>query len=194
LARPYIPRYFGRVSPSVRRTAPVLALFALTLAAGPAVAEPDDTDADAPEVSDAPPPIARGVAPPKQSRPDVRLDRLELPPGLPKNGALERHLRFQLKRAAHRADWGAKRGAKIEYRVKIEELSVREGTNVVHVRCTAVGILPKGRTTRTFIDYGGNPAQRQKVIEHVLDIVARGVVTRLAAIERGRRAEVANAK
>ncbi len=194
MALPDIRRYFGRVSPSVRLAARVVALLALTLRASPALAEPDADDADVPEANDAPPPIARGIAPPKPSRPDVRLDRLELPPGLPKNSALERHLRFQLKRAAHRADWGAKRGAKIEYRVKIEELSVRDGTNVVHVRCTAVGILPKGRTTRTFIDFGGNPAQRQKVIEHVLEIVARGVVTRLAAIERGRRAEVANAK
>jgi len=121
----------------------------------------------------------------------VRLDRLDFPPGIPRNGVLERHFRFQLKKAAHRADWGAKRGAKIEYRVKVEELSVREGNGVVHVRCTALGSLPKGRTTRTFIDFGGNPAQRQRVIEHVLEIVARGVVTRLAAIERGRRAEVA---
>ena len=75
-----------------------------------------------------------------------------------------------------------------------EELSVREGNGVIHVRCTAVGSLPKGRTTRTFIDYGGNPAERQRVIQHVLEIVAEGVVTRLAAIERGRRAQVAEAK
>jgi len=164
----------------------LFALLAATLVAGAAVAEPDDAETD-----DAPPPIARGVAPAASSRPTVRLDRLDLPAGLPRNGALERHLRFQLKKAAHRADWGAKRGAKIEYRVKIEELSVREGNNVIHVRCTALGSLPKGRTTRTFIDFGGNPAQRQRVIEHVLEIVARGVVTRLAAIERGRRAQVA---
>jgi hypothetical protein len=153
-----------------------------------AAAEPPDDD---PETGDAPPPIARGVAPPQQSRPSVRLDRLDLPPGLPRGTALERHFRFQLKKAAHRADWGAQRGAKIEYRVKLEELSVREGNGVIHVKCTALGSLPKGRTTRTLIEFGGNPAERQRVIEHVLEIVARGIVTRLAAIERGRRAEVA---
>jgi hypothetical protein len=121
----------------------------------------------------------------------VHLDRLELPAGFPKNTELERHFRQQLKHAARRADWGAQRGAKIEYRVKLEELSIRADARVVHVRCTALGSLPKGRTTRTFIDFGGNPNQRDKVVRHVLEIVARGVVTRLAAIERERRARAA---
>ena len=172
--------------PARRLPVRVLALLAATLVTGGVSAEPDDG-----ETEDEPPPIARGVAPQAQSRPTVRLDRLDLPPGLPRGTAYERHFRFQLKKAAHRADWGAKRGAKIEYRVKLEELSIREGNGVIHVRCKALGSLPKGRTTRTFIEFGGNPAERQRVIEHVLEIVARGVVTRLAAIERGRRAEAA---
>lgn len=186
----YAARVVGRLAlqRSVRAFAPRIAaaLFALTLGA-PAYADTDSDEPDAP--ADAPPPVARGVAPPKESRPEVRLDRLELPPGTP--SVLERHFRKELRKAAHHADWGAGRGAKIEYRVKIEELSVRDGTNVIHVRCTAKGSLPKGRTTRTFIDFGGSPADRKRVVEHVLEIVARGVITRLAAIERGRRAEVA---
>jgi hypothetical protein len=157
-----------------------LAVSAVTARAG---AEPDDPD------DDAPPPIGRGIAPREVGRPTVRLERLELPPGLP--SVLERHFRHQLKRAAHRADWGAKRGARIEYRVKLEELSVREGDRVIHVRCTALGSLPRGRTTRTLIEFGGNPAERQKVLAHVLEIVARGIITRLAAIERERRAQAA---
>jgi hypothetical protein len=150
----------------------------------PAAAEPSDADA-----SDGPPPIARGIAPREVGRPNVRLDRLEFPAGLADGPQLERHFRQQLKRAAHRADWGAKRGAKIEYRVKLEELTIREGDGVIHVRCTALGSLPKARTTRTFIDFGGRPSERAKVLRHVLEIVARGVVTRLAAIERERRAQ-----
>ena len=157
-----------------------LGACAVTLSAG---AEPDEADPDAPA------PIARGVAPREVGRPTVRLDRLEFPPGFAQNGELERHFREQLKRASRRADWGAKRGAKIEYRVKLEELSVRESERAIHVRCTALGSLPKGRTTRTFIDFGGNPNERDKVVRHVLEIVARGVVTRLAAIERERRTQ-----
>jgi hypothetical protein len=166
------------------RSAGLLWLVACALSR-PVAAEPDETEPDAP------PPIARGVAPREVGRPTVRLDRLEFPAGFPHNGELERHLRAQLKHAARRADWGAKRGAKIEYRVKIEELSVREGDRVIHVRCTALGSLPKGRTTRTFIDFGGNPNERDKVVRHVLEIVARGIVTRLASIERERRTQVA---
>jgi hypothetical protein len=182
-------RYHLRVHPRRRSALGFLALGALgLLAPGARADEPADDPDDAPE---APAPIARGVAPARASRPDVRLNRLEFPPGFPNGSALERHFRRELKRATHRADWGAGRGAKIEYRVKIEELSVREGTNVIHVRCTALGSLPKGRTTRSFIDFGGNPNERQRVLEHVLAIVARGVVTRLASIERGRRADVA---
>jgi hypothetical protein len=157
-------------------------LAACTLA-HPAAAEPDEPDPDAP------PPIARGVAPREVGRPTVRLDRLDFPAGLPNGAELEHHFRQQLKHAAHHADWGAKRGQKIEYRVKIEELSVREGDHAIHVRCTALGSLPKGRTTRTFIDFGGDPSDRAKVLHHVLEIVARGVVTRLASIERERRTQ-----
>ena len=157
-----------------------LSLGALTF---PAAAEPDESEPDEP------PPVARGIAPREVGRPTVKLDRLELPAGFPRNSELERHFRKQLTHAAHHADWGAKRGAKIEYRVKLEELSVRDGERVIHVRCTALGSLPKGRTTRTFIDFGGSPNERDKVVRHVLEIVARGIVTRLAAIERERRAQ-----
>ncbi|HTQ08355.1 MAG TPA: hypothetical protein VMI54_31085 [Polyangiaceae bacterium] len=160
-----------------------LSLFGLAWVAlgPPAAAEPDEPDVDAP------PPVARGIAPREAGRPSVRLDRLEFPPDVAGGAELERHFRKQLKHAARHADWGARRGQKIEFRVKIEELSVREGDRVVHVRCTALGSLPKGRTTRTFIEFGGDPGDRAKVVRHVLEIVARGVVTRLAAIERERR-------
>ncbi|HSU41435.1 MAG TPA: hypothetical protein VLJ38_17780 [Polyangiaceae bacterium] len=171
---------FGRLRRLCSAGRWALAACALTVSAA---AEPDESDPDEP------PPIARGVAPREVGRPTVKLDRLELPAGFPRNTELERHFREQLKHAARHADWGAKRGAKIEYRVKLEELSVRDGERVVHVRCTALGSLPKGRTTRTFIDFGGSPNERDKVVRHVLEIVARGIVTRLAAIERERRAQ-----
>jgi hypothetical protein len=188
LARSGASRYLLDVTFSSRRLAwsSLIWLCACAIAL-PASGEPEDGDAPA-----GPPPIARGIAPREVGRPSVRLDRLDFPAGVPQGPALERHLRQQLKRAAHRADWGAKRGAKIEYRVKIEELTLREGDGVIHVRCTALGSLPKGRTTRTFIDFGGKPSERAQVMRHVLEIVARGVVTRLAAIERERRAQAAS--
>jgi hypothetical protein len=187
LARPGARRYFLRVPFPSRLLAwsSLIGLGACTLAL-PAGAQTEDAELEGP------PPIGRGIAPREVGRPSVRLDRLELPAGLPRGGELERHFRFQLKRAARRADWGAGRKAKIEYRVKIEELTVREGNGVVHVRCTALGRLPKGRTTRSFIEFGGKPSERAKVMRHVLEIVARGVVNRLAAIERERRSQASS--
>ncbi len=187
MARPGASRYFVCVPFPFRLLAwQSLIWLGACAVALPAGAEPEDAE------TDGPPPIARGIAPREVGRPNVRLDRLEFPAGLPRGGELERHFRFQLKRAARRADWGAGRKAKIEYRVKVEELSVREGDGVVHVRCTALGRLPKGRTTRTFIEFGGKPSERAKVLRQVLEIVARGVVNRLAAIERERRSQASS--
>src|SRR5262245_20833175 len=90
------------------------------------------------------PPVAPGVEPTRRGRPDVQLDRLDFPQGLNGGAALERHFRFHLKRAARNADWGAGRGAKIEYRVRVEELVATENAGVLKVRCTALGRLPGG--------------------------------------------------
>jgi hypothetical protein len=135
------------------------------------------------------PPIAPGVVPDARGRPSVRLDRLVFPENTLGAAALERHFRSELKRAARHADWGAARGAKIEYRVTVEELAVNERDGVLSVRCTAFGRLPRNKTARSHIVFGGHPRERQRVVKHVLAIVARGVVTRLAALERARRRE-----
>jgi hypothetical protein len=135
------------------------------------------------------PPVAPGVEPKRSGRLDVQLDRLDFPQGLAGGAALERHFRFHLKRAARSADWGAGRDAKIEFRVKVEELVAVEDGGVLKVRCTALGRLPKGKSARSHLAFGGNPRERERVLKHVLEIVARGVVTRLSALERTRRAE-----
>jgi hypothetical protein len=186
LARRAFTRYFAwvpRFSASRRVHLSLYALACTTLLGPPAAAESGDPGTGEPSL----PPVARGIAPREPGRPTVRLDRLEFPAGIAGGAALERDFRKHLKRAARRADWGARRGQKIEFRVKVEELSIRDSEHAVHVRCRALGSLPKGRTTRTFIEFGGDPSNRAKVVRHVLEIVARGVVTRLAAIERERR-------
>jgi hypothetical protein len=147
------------------------------------------TFAPAPVRADERPPVAPGVAPAARGRPEVHLDRLEFPDGVARGDALERHFRYHLKRAAKKADWGAGRGAKIEYRVRVEELVASEDDGVLKVRCTALGRLPAGKSARSHLAFGGNPRERERVMKHVLEIVARGVVTRLAALERARRTE-----
>ena len=121
------------------------------------------------------------------SGPRVKLDRLSLPPDLVGAKGFETHLRSTLRREVRHADWGAGAGSKISYRFAIEQLDLREEHGVLHVTCTARGRLPKGKSAKSQIVFGGDPRERTKVVQHVLDIVARGVVTRLAELERARR-------
>ncbi|HTA94474.1 MAG TPA: hypothetical protein VK745_33070 [Polyangiaceae bacterium] len=120
-------------------------------------------------------------------RPRVKLDRLSFPADLAGAKEFEGHLRSTLKHEARRADWGAGSSSKISYRFFVEQLELREEAGVLHVSCTALGRLPKGRSAKSHIVFGGDPHDRKKVVERVLDIVARGVVTRLAELERARR-------
>jgi hypothetical protein len=121
------------------------------------------------------------------SRPRVKLDRLTFPTDLPSAKEFEGHLRSTLKREARHADWGAGSSSKISYRFFVEQLELREEAGVLHVTCTALGRLPRGKSAKSHIVFGGDPRDRKKVVERVLDIVARGVVTRLAELERARR-------
>jgi hypothetical protein len=156
-------------------------LLCLATWAGPATGAGDEDD---PKNA----PFAKGIGERTRGRPSVRLDRLEFAAQVPATRTVERHLRFALRKAARRADWGAGRHAKIEFRVLVEELTVVEADGVVSVRCTALGRLPKGKSARSRIEFSGKPAQKKKIVGQVLEIVARGVVTRLAALERERRA------
>jgi hypothetical protein len=167
-------------SARARRLALVSVAFGLV--ALPAAAEPESA-ADAP--------FAPGIRARSPGRPSVTLDSLTFPRVLPRSAELERHFKQKLRQAAHRADWGAGRGASIEFRVVVEELEVAESGGVLRVRCTALGRLPKGKSARSRIEFGGDPKRSSQVMKHVLEIVARGVVARLAALERERRRAVA---
>ncbi|HKO48981.1 MAG TPA: hypothetical protein VJV79_14720 [Polyangiaceae bacterium] len=154
--------------------APVL-LLCLLAAGVPALASPvARAEAEASERSAGP-------------GPRVKLDRLSLPPELIGAKAFETHLRSTLRREVRHADWGAGPTSKISYRFVVEKLDLREENGVLHVTCTARGRLPKGKSAKSHIVFGGDPRERTKVVRHVLDIVARGVVTRLAELERARR-------
>ena len=119
-------------------------------------------------------------------RPNIRLNKLELPQ-VPGQAGLARYLRRTLAHEARKLDWGAGQGAHVEYRFVVASLTVLEKSNVVTVSCTARGYLPGGRRARSRLTFGGDPKARASVIRKVLEIVARGVLTRLAELERNRR-------
>ena len=122
-----------------------------------------------------------------EGRPQIVLDQLVVPSSLPGHQRVSKVLEKALKHEAHRVQWGAGRGSRITYRFYLEQLDLSVEHGVLKVRCTALGRLPKGRTARSKLEFGGDPKDPQKVIDHVLEIVARGVLSRLADMERDRR-------
>ncbi len=116
------------------------------------------------------------------------LDRLVVPPNLPEAQRVSRMLEKTLKHEAHRVEWGAGRGNRITYRFYLEQLDVSVEHGVLMVRCTAFGRLPKGKSARSKLEFGGDPRDPHQVVDHVLTIVARGVLARLADQEKERRA------
>lgn len=123
-----------------------------------------------------------------EGRPHIVLDRLVVPNTVPEHKRVSRVLEKVLKREAYRVQWGAGRQNRIEYRFYLEELNVTIENGVYTVHCTALGRLPKGKSARSKLVLGGDPQNPRKIIDEVLAIVARGVLARLADLERERRA------
>jgi hypothetical protein len=124
-----------------------------------------------------------------KGRPRIKLDRITLPPGAPFPEETLRHLKFVLRREARRADWGTGASSTISLRFTIETLALEQQKNALHVRCSALGELPRRRTARSQLRYGGEITQAKKLVFQVVEIVARGVIGRLADMERARRSE-----
>jgi len=122
-----------------------------------------------------------------KGRPTIKLDRLDFPEDVRNWRYFKKHLRDTLRRETRRAIWGAGRGSTITYRFAVTDLTITEDHGVLRVKCTAVGQLPKGKTAKGSLSFGGDARRRNAVVNEVLQIVARGVVTRLAELERVRR-------
>jgi hypothetical protein len=132
-------------------------------------------------------PALIGPAEGPAGRPNIVLDRLVVPPDFPEQRRVTKVLEKVLKHEARRFQWGAGQGSRITYRFYLEQLDLSVERGVLKVRCTAFGRLPKGKTARSKLEFGGDPREPRKVIDHVLTIVARGVLSRLAELERDRR-------
>jgi hypothetical protein len=166
----------------VRRSMVGLIVASVFLAATPAAADPS-AGARSGEARTRP---VRG-------RPHVVLDALVFPDDVPAAPGYKKHLRQTLAREARRADWGAGRTNRIEYRFYVTELAIEEGKEALLVRCTALGKLPKGKSAKSHLAFSGDKSQRSELVRRVLDIVAKGVITRLAELERVRRGDLRRA-
>jgi hypothetical protein len=154
------------------RTARALALLSLSLVSEPGSATPARSE-----------PIEKTT----DGAPTVVLDRLDFPSDFSGHARYRQHLLTVLKREARRATWGAGRDNRVEYRFQVSELAFSLSGDVLHIRCSANGVLPGGQRAKSELTFGGSLAERDELIKKVLDIVARGVVTRLAELERMRR-------
>jgi hypothetical protein len=154
------------------RNASVLAFLFLLGAAAPSRATPARSE-----------PIEKTT----DGAPTVVLDRLEFPTDFSGHARYRQHLLGVLKREVRRATWGGGRENRVEYRFSVSELAFSLSGDVLHIRCSAIGVLPGGQRAKSELTFGGSLADRDQLIKKVLDIVARGVVTRLAELERMRR-------
>lgn len=132
---------------------------------------------------------ARSALAEGEGHPKIVLDHLEFPLELGATRYLK-HLKRELQKEAQRVDWGASSDSTIQYRFKVTRLTVTRKEKVLTVSCSAVGLLPNGRSAVSKLTFSGDPAQHEKVVRNVLGIVARGVIARLAEIERVRRGEL----
>jgi len=131
--------------------------------------------------------IRLGTGKTPEGRPDVHLDRLDFPDHVAGSRELKLHLERVLGKEVRRVEWGAGRDNRIEYRFSVTKLDLSVKGDVVEVSCTARGALPGGRTAKSQLTFSGAANAQRAVIKQVLEIVARGVINRLAQLERRRR-------
>lgn len=122
-----------------------------------------------------------------RGKPEIVLDRLDFPETVRGWWTYKKYLRRLLKKQVRRVIWGAGTGDRIEYRFEITTLDISEKNGVLTVSCRATGRLPKGKKAVGKLSFSGDPKRRHALIKQVLEIVSRGVITRLAELERIRR-------
>jgi hypothetical protein len=138
--------------------------------------------------ADPDPSEVRGAA---HGRPKVVVDRVELGEAVENPSLVRKKLLPILKREGRHADWGTGRGSRVTFRFELTELRVDQDGDALRVHCQAVGRLPRGRRARGGLVFSGDAAKKNELVERTLEIVARGVITRLAELERKRRGATA---
>lgn len=94
-------------------------------------------------------------------------------------------LRGLLVEASRRADWG--KGVTWKLSANVGELRWERSEDVLRLDVVVVGKIEGGPSARSRIRVGGRPAERSKLEREALQIVATGLVTRLAELSRAQR-------
>lgn len=93
-------------------------------------------------------------------------------------------LRGILEKEGRRADWGKGRAEPVEAEVHVKDLRVTVEGDVLRVTCAASGKIRKLGVAKSSFSYGGKVTERAALERRVLELVARGLIARLAEMAR----------
>jgi hypothetical protein len=93
-------------------------------------------------------------------------------------------LKAILEKETRKARWGSGFPLEAEATIDIRELSARIDGDIVRVSCAALGKMRELGVARTRFSYGGKAVQQAQLEKHILELVARGIIVRLAELAR----------
>jgi hypothetical protein len=132
------------------------------------------------------PSVAWAATPAPTGSPTVVIESITLPPHSARDRWVAK-LRKGLRREIKRLDWGASKGNTIQLRFEVSELKIQDSATATTVQATLIGRLPGGQHAKSSLSFGGRRGHGVELAEQVLDILAQGIVARLAEMERRRR-------
>lgn len=107
---------------------------------------------------------------------------------------LEALLKNILKDESRKVDWGKKLLDPLDATISVKDFKTEVHGDVVRVSCSATGKIKGLGVAKSRFSYGGHPHEKAKLEKHVLELVSRGIVTRLAEMVRERAGEAAGSK
>lgn len=97
---------------------------------------------------------------------------------------VEALLRPILDKETKKARWGKGFSDEVEATIDLRELRSSVERDVARVTCAAVGKIPQLGVARSRFSYGGRADERVQLERHVLELVTRGIIVRLAELAR----------
>lgn len=97
---------------------------------------------------------------------------------------VELMLKEILEKETRKARWGKGYSGDVEATIDLREFHARIDGNIVRVTCAALGKIKELGVARSRFSYGGRVEQRAQLEKHILELVARGIIVRLAELAR----------
>lgn len=118
----------------------------------------------------------------KPKRPKIRWKILV--PERKDRPRLEYLLKEILDKETRKARWGKGYTGEVEALIDVRELTARVDGEIVRVTCAAQGKIRELGVAKSRFSYGGRVEQQAQLEKHILELVARGIIVRLAEMAR----------